>query len=431
MTERKNPLGNVAVLGAADLPGLIARLDAMLDAAQAGIFPARQPPSPQDLTAAERIVIEFEHPDTLIERLVHARQALQTNTQADWERLEGRGIYRGSGAPGRVAFLFGGQGAQYVNMLRELHDGEPSVAETFAQADDVLMPILGCPLSTFILVDTPDKATLEAAEERLRDTRITQPAVLTVDVALFRLLQDYGIIPDLLIGHSLGEYAALVAAGTLTFADALRVVNARGQAMCQVAQADNGTMAAIMASPEEVAHILNGVEGYVVTCNVNSRRQVVIGGETAAVERAVAAFAAAGIRAVPLAVSHAFHTRIVQGAATPLRAAIARCQLRPPARPVISNVTGEPYPDDPAPIGALLERQIYSPVQFVQGIETLYAQGARIFVEVGPKRVLSAFVEEILAGHDDVRVVHTNHPRRGAIVSFHQAMCALYAAGLG
>lgn len=434
MAERKPPLGNLLVLGAADLPGLITRLDAQLAAVQAGHLPDRRPPTDQDLAAAERLVIDWEQPEELPERLARARQALENGGQETWKRLEGQGIYRGSGAPGGVAMMFGGQGSQYVNMLHDLRQ-EPVVAETFAQADQVLTPILGRPLTAFIFADPADQAAQEAAETQLRDTRITQPAVLTVDVALYRLLQSYNIQPDWVIGHSLGEYAALVAAGTLDLADALRVVHVRGRAMSEVAQADNGAMAAIMASPDRVAQVLSTVEGYVTLCNLNSRNQVVIGGETAAVEQAIAACAAAKLRAVRLAVSHAFHTRIVQGAADPLRAALAECTVRPPHLPVIANVTGEPYPDDPSQIIALLERQVYSPVQFVKGLETLYALGARVFVEVGPKRVLAAFVEETLtdaaAGPDRLRVIHTNHPRRGARLSFHQAMCALYAAGLG
>ncbi len=431
MVEPKVPYSGVVVLGAPDEAGLCVRLDALLAAAQAGDVPSPCAPSAQDLAAPERIAIDFDGAETLIERAGRARQALSAGPASDWARLEGRGVYRGRGAPGKVAFLFSGQGAQYVNMLRELRDIDPVVARTFAEADTAMAPVLGRPLSEFIFVDSDDKAVLEAAEEALRDTRITQPAVLAVDVALQRLLASYGVEPDLVVGHSLGEYAALVAAQALTFEDALRIVSVRGQAMTKVAQADNGAMAAIMAPLEDVERILTSVDGYVIVCNVNSRSQVVIGGETAAVEKAVAAFGEAGYRAVPLAVSHAFHTRIVKGAAVPLRAMIEAQNVHPPALPVVSNVTGDLYPAGPGEIIELLGRQVYSPVQFVRGIETLYAQGARVFVEVGPKRVLAAFAEDILKDRAAAVFVHTNHPRRGAVVSFHQSLCALYAAGVG
>ncbi|MBN1933309.1 MAG: acyltransferase domain-containing protein [Anaerolineae bacterium] len=436
MAERKASYGGVVVLGAPDKAGLKARLDALLAAAPSGDIPTMQAPSAEDLAALERIVIDFESADELINRIERARQAVEAGALADdrwadWKRLESRGVYRGRGAPGKVAFLFSGQGTQYVNMLRELRDVDAVVAQTFAEADEVMIPILGRPLSDLIFIESDDKAALETAEETLRDTRITQPAVLAVDVALYRLLKSYEIEPDLVIGHSLGEYAALVAAGALTFAEALRVVSVRGRAMAEVAQADNGAMAAIMAPLDEVERILTAVEGYAIICNVNSRSQVVIGGETAAIEKAVSAFGGAGYRAVPLAVSHAFHTRIVEGAARPLQVVIRAQQVQPPVLPVVANVTGDLYPTAPGEIVDLLGRQVYSPVQFVRGIETLYACGARVFVEVGPKRVLAAFAEEILAGRSDVLVVYTNHPRRGAVVSFHQAMCALYAVGLG
>lgn len=436
MAERKAPYGGLVVLGASDEAGLCARLDALLAAAQAGNTPVSRTPTVDDLAAPERIVIDFDSADELVERTERARKALDADMLAagpagDWARLEGRGVYRGRGVPGKVAFLFSGQGTQYINMLRELRDVDPVVAQTFAEADAVMAPIWGRPLSEFIFVDSDDKAVLEAAEEALRDTRITQPAVLAVDMALYRLLLSYGIEPDLVVGHSLGEYAALVAAQALTFEAALRIVSTRGKAMAEVAQADNGTMAAIMTPLEEVARILAAVEGYVIVCNINSRSQVVIGGETAAVEKAVKAFGEAGYRAVPLAVSHAFHTRIVEGAAAPLKAVIEQHAVRPPALPVVSNVTGDLYPADPDEIVELLGRQVYSPVQFVKGIETLYAQGARVFVEVGPKHVLAAFAEDILKDRPAAAFVHTNHPRRGAVVSFHQSLCALYAAGVG
>jgi acyl transferase domain-containing protein len=201
--------------------------------------------------------------------------------------------------------------------------------------------------------------------------------------------------------------------------------------MSRVSHDDNGSMAAVSAPLAEVERILGQVQGYVIVSNINSRQQVVVGGETAAVEQAVAAFGEAGHRTQMLAVSHAFHTRIVAPARDPLRRVIEQQNVRPPRLPVVANVSGDLYPDDTEAIIDLVGRQVDSPVQFVQGVETLYRHGARIFVEVGPRRVLATFVESTLSERDDVISIFTNHPRRGAVTSFNQALCALLAAGLG
>ncbi|MBN1139271.1 MAG: acyltransferase domain-containing protein [Anaerolineae bacterium] len=425
-------------LGADDVAGLRRSLQAALAAVRAG-NDARESPTVDGARWAsrERLVIDYGDRDELLEQGSRALEVLAGDAASGWRRLAGRGICRGYGhshnAPGKVAFLFTGQGAQHVNMLRELVELDPVVAGAFAEADEVMAPLLGRPLSSFMFVDAQDEADLDAAEAALRDTRVTQPAVLTVDVALARLLAQYGIVPDVAIGHSLGEYAALVAAGVFTFAEALHVVSVRGREMSRVARADNGRMAAVWAPLGEVERILAQVEGYVVVCNHNSRSQIVVGGESPAVERAVAAFTEAGYRTQFLAVSHAFHTRIVAPASDPLRRAIAQQSVRAARLPVVSNASGEVYPDDREGIVDLIGRQVDSPVQFVKGVETLYRLGARIFVELGPRRVLSAFVEEILGDHDDVVVVCANHPRRSVngVTSFNQALCALYAAGLG
>ncbi|MGE5048334.1 MAG: acyltransferase domain-containing protein, partial [Deltaproteobacteria bacterium] len=263
----------------------------------------------------------------------------------------------------------------------------------------------------------------------LKQTAITQPAVLTVDIALARLLGQYGIQPDFVIGHSLGEYAALVCAGALPFADALEAVSARGREMTRLSLKDNGAMAAVAAPPEVVEAVLARVKGYAVIANLNSRKQVVIGGETQAVAEAIDELAKLGHGAIKLPVSHAFHSRIVAPASGPLRQVLQRLRLSPPQLPVIANVDGEVYPSEREKMLDLLAAQVASPVQFVKGLETLHAKGARVFVEVGPKRALQGFVEDALG--DDVVALGTNHPRQEDAVAFNQALAGLYAAGLG
>ena len=334
----------------------------------------------------------------------------------------------------KVAFLYTGQGSQYVNMLEPLRAAEPIVAETFAEADRVMTPLLGKPLSEFIFVDQTDADAVAKAEEDLRQTEITQPTVLTIDLALTRLLAAYGIQPDMTMGHSLGEYGALVASGSLTFEDALEAVSARGRGMTHVAVKDTGKMAAVFAPLAEVERILKTIDGYVVIANVNSGQQSVIGGASKAVEQAMEIFLQAGYNVVPLPVSHAFHTSIVAPASEPLREMLSHLHLQPPRVPIVANVNGEFYPTGPDVVPQMLDllaQQVASPVQFVKGLHTLYDAGARIFVEVGPKKALQGFAEEVLGERGDVVSLFTNHPKVGDIPAFNQALCGLYAAGLG
>ena len=390
-------------------------------------------PSETALRAPERLAIDYGDAAELATKAKRALKAQESGRAAAWEALASQGIFRGRGKTGKVAFLYTGQGSQYINMLRDLRDNEPIVADTFAEADRVMTPLLGKPLSAYIFLNG-DTAATEEASERLRQTEITQPAVLTVDVALTRLLASWGLEPDMVMGHSLGEYGALVAAGCLDFAAALQAVSARGNEMSKVSVADKGRMAAVSAPLEEIERTLAEIDGYVVVANINSKRQAVIGGASAAVEQAVEAFHQAGRDARPLEVSHAFHTEIVAPASGPLVRMLRRLDLRVPSRPIISNVTGDFYPvgaDAHEQMIGLLGRQIASPVQFVRGLEKLWDAGGRIFVEVGPKRALATFVRDVLGGREGLQALYTNHPRLGDLTSFNQALCGFWAAGLG
>ena len=256
--------------------------------------------------------------------------------------------------------------------------------------------------------------------------------MLSVDLALTRLLAAYGIVPDLVMGHSLGEYGALVAAGALTFPAALEAVSARGREMAHLTMEDNGAMAAVFAPLEEIEEIVAETDGYVVIANVNSTSQAVIGGATTAVAAAVERCQQRDFQTAMLPVSHAFHTSIVAPASEPLRRTLERLELRAPEIPIVANVTGELYPMGPDVVPEMLDllaAQVASPVQFVHGLRTLYDEGARVFVEVGPKRALQGFAADVLG--DEVVALATNHPKLGDTVAFNQALCGLYAAGVG
>jgi acyl transferase domain-containing protein/acyl carrier protein len=432
---RRAPLRGALVLGGDSTAAVGAQLDTVARTAAAGDAPDPAPPEARLASAPVRLAIDYGDAAELAEKAAKAQKALATDNPAMWKMLRAQGVFLGRGPAAPVAFLYTGQGSQYVNMLADLRAAEPIVARTFEEADEVMTPLLGRPLSDHIFIDADDPAAVRQLEQQLLQTEITQPAVLAVDTALTRLLAAYGIRPDMVMGHSLGEYGALVAAGALTFAAALEAVSARGREMAGLAVEDNGAMAAVFAPLEEVQRIVDAADGYVVLANVNSTNQAVIGGATAAVEAAMARLQEAGGTAVRLPVSHAFHTSIVAPASVPLRETLVRLDLRPPVLPIVANVHGGFYPstgDVKEAMLDLLARQVASPVQFVDGLHTLYDAGARLFVELGPKKALFGFVEDVLGSvHDDVAALFTNHPKQGGVASFNQALCGLYAAGHG
>src|SRR5271169_4448780 len=432
--SRKVPLRGALVVGAATEAELIERLSSIQKAASAGNAPSPAAPADPDLRATERIAIDYADAADLAIKSANALKALKANQAPIWKALRPQGIFRGHGTTGKVAFLYTGQGSQYVNMLAPLRAAEPIVAELFDEADRIMTPLLGKPLSEFIFVDQTDAGAVAKAEEDLRQTEITQPTVLTIDLALTRMLAAYGIHPDMAMGHSLGEYGALVASGSLTFEDALGAVSARGRGMTQVAVKDTGKMAAVFAPLAEVERTLKSINDYVVIANINSGQQSVIGGASKAVEQATEIFLQAGYNVVPLPVSHAFHTSIVAPASEPLHEMLSHLHLQSPRLPIVANVNGDFYPMGPDVVPQMLDllaQQVACPVQFVKGLCTLYDAGARIFIEVGPKKALQGFAEEVLSDRGDVVTFFTNHPKVGDVVSFNQALCGLYAAGLG
>jgi len=430
----KVPLRGALVIGAASEKMLAERLSTVMKQAEAGHAAEPVTPAETDLRAPERLAIDYADAPDLADKSAKALGAFASNHPVVWKALRAQGIFRSHGPASKVAFLYTGQGSQYVNMLRPLYAAEPIVAETFAEANRVMTPLLGKPLTEFMFVDENDPKAVAKADEDLRQTAITQPAVLTIDLALTRLLAAYGIKPDMTMGHSLGEYGALVAAGALPFENALEAVSARGRGMTQVAVADKGKMAAVFAPLNEIERILKTVDGYVVIANINSVRQAVIGGASDAVKRAMAVLQEAGYEVSELPVSHAFHTSIVAPASEPLHKELERHHLESPHLPIVANVNGEFYPTGHGVVPQMLDllsKQVASPVQFVKGLHTLYAAGARIFVEVGPKKALQGFAEDVLGERGDVVSLFTNHPKFGDIASFNQALCGLYASGLG
>jgi len=430
----KTPLRGALVVGAATRDEVLDKLRPVMAAAHDGDAPPPQPPAEKDLRAELRVAIDYGDAAELAAKGDKVIAALEADNPAMWKALRNQGAFLGEGSARLVAFLYTGQGSQYVNMLDILRHEEPIVAGMVAEADRIMEPTLGAPLSKYIYADPTDPEAMQEADRGLRQTEITQPAVLTVDAALTEMLAAYGIHPDMVMGHSLGEYGALVAAKALPFEDALEAVAGRGREMAHVEVEDNGLMAAVFAPLEEIERVVDEVEDYVVIANINSYKQAVIGGSTPGVEEAGRRLAAAGAQVVPLPVSHAFHTQIVAPASKPLQELLTRLRLSSPAIPLVANTTGEFYPMGPNVANKMIDilgEQIASPVQFVKGLQTLHAAGCRTFVEVGPKRALHGLVENVFGDDPTVTAAYTNHPKLGDVVSFNHGLCSLYAAGLG
>jgi acyl transferase domain-containing protein/acyl carrier protein len=422
-------LGNMLAVGGADIGAVKTALVQALERAKAGQTPDRQPPGADFLGAPARLVIAFEDAADLLKKGEVALAGLEKDEPKKWRVLQSKGIHFRRGPAGKLAFLFPGQGSQYVNMLADVPD--PIVRETFAEADRVMGPILGQPLTEYVYKNEADPVAMQAAEEALKDTTICQPAMVASDIAIMRLLDKHGVKPDIVMGHSLGEWAAAVGAGMVTFPEALVAVSARARAMASVSIGDKGKMASVMGPTDEIVRRLPEIGGYLTPANINSRKQTVIAGASEAVDRAVDYFNKLGMTAQLIPVSHAFHSKVVAPASDALYRTICEMEIAFPRIPLVGNIDGQLYPThDMDTIKRRLAEQMASSVQFVKGIETCYREGARIFVEVGPKRALMALADSILDDKDDVICFSTNHPKRGGVRSFHDAMCAFYAAGI-
>lgn len=281
------------------------------------------------------------------------------------------------------AFVFPGQGAQFVGMGKDLYENNPVAKEMFDKANEIL---------GFNITDLMFNGT----DEDLRQTKVTQPAIFLHSVILVKTMGD-DFNPDMVAGHSLGEFSALVAAGALSFEDGLRLVSARAQAMQKACEKTPSTMAAVLALPDaKVEELCASVtEGVVVPANYNCPGQIVISGSIEGVDAACAKMLEAGAkRALKLKVGGAFHSPLMEPARAELADAIAHTDFHAPKCPVYQNVNAEPQ-TDPETIKKNLIAQLTAPVRWTQTIQNMIAAGADTFVEVGPGAVLQGLVKKI------------------------------------
>ena len=325
-----------------------------------------------------------------------------------------------AGDPGRVAFLFAGQGSQHVDMLADLFVAFPDLRDLLEENPEIAARMF--PPRAF---SPRERAVQEAALTR---TDVAQVALGLADCAMARVLERVGVEPDMLAGHSYGELVALGRAGAWGERDVARLSRARGRAILDAAGDDPGAMAAVNATAEEIEPVIAGIDD-VVVANRNAPDQTVLSGLTPSVEEAVARLEASGVKASRINVACAFHSPVVAGAMAGFEAALRAGEVRPLRAEVWSNITAAPYPGDAESSIRLLTDQIASPVRFVEQIEAMYAAGARVFVEVGPGRIQAGLVGRILGDRPHL-AVPTGVKGEGAIERLLRALARLAVAGV-
>jgi acyl transferase domain-containing protein/NAD(P)H-dependent flavin oxidoreductase YrpB (nitropropane dioxygenase family)/NAD(P)-dependent dehydrogenase (short-subunit alcohol dehydrogenase family) len=343
------------------------------------------------------------------------------------------GIYYGEGAPaapGSVCFLYPGQGSQQIGMLGDLVRCSPWAHEWFTRVNAAVAEHLPVPLSrTIYPVPAFDDATRQKQKQALEDTRVAQPALGVVEVFATELLRRYGIEPGLLAGHSYGELTALWAAGSLDGEDLLRLSALRGRFCAGVTKTVPGGMVAVAAGAEATQAALKEFKIPAELANLNAPDQTIIAGPEAVLAAVLEKFPRKGLRVQRIPVSAPFHSSALQLASEAFAAVLTQFSLRQPRLPVYSNTTAERHSDDPAVIAATVVRQLHEPVRFEQEVRRLHADGARVFLEVGPGKVLSDLVKRIL-GDESVVTLPLSAPGRDGWTQFAHLLTRGTALGL-
>ena len=293
----------------------------------------------------------------------------------------------------KTAFVFPGQGAQFVGMGKDIYENNEKAREEF----DKIFSSLSFDLKT---------AMFEGPEELLKKTKYTQPAIVAMSLVLEKLVREKGIIPDFVAGHSVGEYAAFGSGGFLTLSDAVKLTAFRGETMNEIAEAVNGGMAAVLGmDADKIEEVLKTVEGTVEAVNFNEPKQTVIAGEKDAIERACAALKVAGAkRAMALAVSGPFHSSLMKPAGEKLRDEAEKYDFREGTAKLVANTTAE-FISTPEEIKAEIYAQSFGPVKWVDTVKKLKDNGVDTIYEIGPGKVLAGLIKKI---DKEIKVININ-----------------------
>ncbi len=372
-------------------------------------------------------------PEEALALLQAAATLLQNQPQAEeWQHP--RGIYYRRNAmdtTGRVVALFAGQGSQYVNMGRELALNFPEIRDAFGQVDALMSAESQTPLSE-VVYPRPAFADSErqSQEAALQDTRYAQPAIGALTAGMYRILREAGFNPDFTAGHSFGEVSALWAAGAISDQDYYKLIKARGAAMASTnANFDAGTMLAVTGDLKNIDQDVAALTG-VQIANRNSPTQVVLAGATETIRAAEPILKGKGYRVVPLSVSAAFHTPLVRHAQQPFAQAIDQVSVNAPRARVYSNSTAQPYPAELTAIKSTIAEQMLQPVHFSQEIENIYNAGGSVFVEFGPRNVLTNLVKDILGSRPHIAIALNGSRQKDSDHQFRDGIVQLLVLGL-
>jgi polyketide-type polyunsaturated fatty acid synthase PfaA len=385
-------------------------------------------------TDAPRLGILAASPQEAVELLTAGIDLLVSKSEEEsWEHPKGIYYRKNSFAPdGKVVALFSGQGSQYVEMGRDLTMNFPPMRSIFGHMDELCQKDKVTPISQRVYPPPVfDDAKRKELGTELTQTANAQPAIGTFSAGLYTLLQAAGFKPDYVAGHSFGEITALWAGGVISDTDFYKLVRARGKAMMPPNKEgfDAGTMLAVKGDIEKIEEAIKD-HPEVTLANQNANNQVVLAGAKPDIEKIQQALSDQGFSVIPLPVSAAFHTKLVQHAQKPFARSLKTAKFKTPSIPVYSNSTGQRHADDPQAIKDIMVDHILNPVRFKDEIDTIYADGGRIFIEVGPKSVLTNLVKNILEDKPHLAIAMNATAKKNSDRLFRDAVLQMRLAGI-
>lgn len=435
--QRVNALPHLVLLAAEDNTQLQAKCQSMLDRVNAlteleseasvvDAFCSRQIPA-----AYCRVGFVAEDRAVLRDKLSKILPLLADTSKAQWQLPAGI-FYRRSAvnADAKLVVMFSGQGAQYPEMGKSLALNFPEMHAAFAEVDQQLLAQGRPSLTSLLFPSGWDLSQRDAEQTRLNRTEHVQPALAAFCAGAYGILANRGFKPDFLLGHSFGELTALWAAGSLSRKELFRLSIARGQAMqaSKDASGDPGAMLAVAKPPADLKQLLAAVSG-VQIANLNSPEQVVLSGSTAGIARVAEQLGERNLKVVRLPVSGAFHSAHMRNAVQEFAKALQQTEFNAPALPVYANMSAEPHSAN-THFQTLLAAHLESPVLFQQSIESAYRDGGRIFLEIGPKSILTSFAEASLRGKDAHLVSLNPAPKKDAVLQLLEAIAQLQVLGV-